>query len=150
MPLPALAIGIITSLPRFAGSAYVFPAQRARRTSADLSPAEARATQRVSGYSKAKAQVDRLVAADGREMPAWRWHDLRRTARTNLSRLRVPDTVKELVLGHVAQGLVAVYDQWLYLDEKREALDPWANLLASILDPGAGAGKVVPLPANEK
>src|SRR5512132_971178 len=94
VPLPALAIGIITSLPRFAGSAYVFPAQRARRTSADLSPAEARATQRVSGYSKAKAQVDRLVAADGREMPAWRWHDLRRTERTNLSRLRVPDTVK--------------------------------------------------------
>ena len=69
VPQSPLAIELITSLPRFAGSPFVFPAQRARRTSPDLTPAEARATH-VSGYSKAKTEVDRLVAADRHEMPA--------------------------------------------------------------------------------
>ena len=55
------------------------------------------------------------------------------------------DTVKELVLGHVAQGLVAVYDQWLYLDEKREASTPGGTYWPRSFDRGAGAGKVVPL-----
>lgn len=55
----------------------------------------------------------------------------------------MPDHIAELVIGHVLQGLAAVYDRWCYIEEKREALDAWAGLLASILDPAAGGGKVV-------
>jgi hypothetical protein len=62
VPLSPLALDIITTLPRFAGAPFVFPAQRARRTS-ELTPAEARAAAHVSGYSKAKMETDRLLAA---------------------------------------------------------------------------------------
>lgn len=68
-------------------------------------------------------------------MPEWRWHDLRRTCRTGLSRLRVPEHVAELVIGHRVRGLRAVYDQWPYLSERREALEAWSTLLRDILDP---------------
>ena len=142
VPLSTTAVEIIESVPRYAGSPLVFPAQRERRKS--LGAAELQA-KHMSGFSKAKAECDRLIAAGGDEMPAWRWHDLRRTARTNLSRLRLSDTVAELTIGHIPQGLAAVYDQWSYLDEKREALEAWSRLLRQILHPDATATKVVTL-----
>jgi integrase len=142
VPLSELAIETIASLPRFAGSPFVFPSQRARKASPGLSPAQARASRPISGFSMAKREADHLIKAAGREMPEWRWHDLRRTCRTGLSRLRIPEHVAELVIGHQVRGLRAVYDQWAYLSERREALEAWATLLRDILDP---ARKVVAL-----
>jgi len=40
-----------------------------------------------------------------------------------------------LVIGHTKPGLHKVYDQYAYLDEKRFALDAWAALLRTILNP---------------
>ncbi|ELV7516480.1 tyrosine-type recombinase/integrase [Photobacterium damselae] len=37
----------------------------------------------------------------------WSPHDLRRTVRTGLARLRVPNEVAEAVLGHAPKGIVA-------------------------------------------
>ena len=73
-------------------------------------------------------------------------HDLRRTLRTRLAKLKVSDIVAERVLGHKLQGLMAVYNQHPYLDEKRHALFKWENSLRHIvgLDVPAG-GKVVQL-----
>ena len=53
----------------------------------------------------------------------WTAHDLRRTCRTIMSRLKVKTHIAELVLGHSQQGIIKVYDQYDYLDEKRKALD---------------------------
>lgn len=80
-----------------------------------------------SGYSKAKAKLDeelnRLRHADGRKpMPAWRIHDLRRTARSLMSRAKVNSDVAERVLGHALPGVRGVYDRYAYLAEKRDAL----------------------------
>ncbi len=124
VPLSPLALAIIAELPRF-GSGYLFPAQRQGTEGA------------VSGYSKAKLGCDRRLIKAGHELPEWRWHDLRRTCRTGLSRLRVPDHVAELVIGHVPQGVRAVYDRFAYLDERRAALAAWANLVDSIIAPRA-------------
>ena len=60
------------------------------------------------------------------ELQAWRNHDIRRTMRSGLSRLRVPEVASEAVLAHVRPGIVAVYDRHSYLPEKREALEVWA------------------------
>ena len=129
VPLSPLAIEIISSLPRFAGSPFLFPSTRARKLTPGASPAQVRAARAISGFSSGKREVDRLIREAGHEMPAWRWHDLRRTVRTNMSRLRVPDHVAELVLGHVPQGLRPVYDRWSYSAEKRESLEAWSSLL---------------------
>ena len=39
------------------------------------------------------------------------------------------DLVRELVIAHAQPGLHKVYDQYAYLDEKREVLSKWENLL---------------------
>jgi hypothetical protein len=58
---------------------------------------------------------------------------LRRTMRTHLSALPVPDLVRELVIGHTKPGLHKVYDQHQYENEKREALELWAERLQGIV-----------------
>jgi hypothetical protein len=60
-------------------------------------------------------------------MAAWRWHDLRRTVRTNLSRLRVPDHVAEVVIGHIPQGLAAVYTLLAFADFADQAGVAWPS-----------------------
>ena len=60
-------------------------------------------------------------------------HDTRRTARTRLAQLRVPSHVAEAVIAHARPGLEATYNLYEYLDEKREALEHWANHVRDIV-----------------
>ena len=39
------------------------------------------------------------------------------------------------MIGHALKGLLAVYDQHKFIDERREALDLWAAKLSSIVNP---------------
>ena len=68
-------------------------------------------------------------------MAPWRLHDLRRTARTLMSRAGVPSDHAERVLGHALPQIRGVYDKYGYLPEKREALEKLAALLDSIINP---------------
>jgi integrase len=93
-----------------------------------------------SGFSKAKAELDKTVAGirerDGREpMPHWVLHDLRRTSRSLMSRAGVPSDHAERCLGHVIGGVRGVYDRYAYLDEKRDAFEKLAGLVTLILNP---------------
>jgi hypothetical protein len=78
------------------------------------------------------------------ELPPFVLHDLRRTMRTNLSALPVPDLVRELVIAHAKPGLHKVYDQYAYLAERRHALELWAQRLRSIVEPPFDA-KILPI-----
>jgi integrase len=69
------------------------------------------------------------------ELEHWVNHDLRRVVRSNLSRLRVTEEVREAVLAHVRPGIKGNYDVYDYADEKREALELWAARLRSIVEP---------------
>jgi integrase len=94
-----------------------------------------------SGFSKAKKALDAGIAKlrkrEGRKpMPHWVNHDLRRTARSLLSRAGVSADIAERVLGHVIPGVRGVYDRYEYLDEKRDALEKLAALVDRILHPG--------------
>ena len=77
------------------------------------------------------------------ELPHWTNHDIRRTVRSGLSRLKIAEEAREAVLAHVRPGIKGVYDKHDYLDEKREALDLWAARLRSIVSPAPA--NVVPL-----
>jgi integrase len=63
----------------------------------------------------------------------WTAHDLRRSARTIMSRLKIKQHIRERVLNHAQGGIVGVYDQYDYLDEKRVALDKLGREIDRIL-----------------
>lgn len=74
-------------------------------------------------------------------------HDLRRTVRTRLAELGVDDVVAEKVLGHQLQGILKVYNQHAYAQEKRSALLAWERRLRGILglEVESMGGKVLPM-----
>ena len=119
IPLSKPAMQINESLPRYVGGPYVFTSTEGKSL--------------VSGFSKMKAQLDQAS-----KVTDWRLHDLRRTGRSEMARLNVDDVVVERVLNHVPRGMIKVYNQYQYLDEKREALNLWARELLKITRPDKG------------
>jgi integrase len=63
----------------------------------------------------------------------YRLHDLRRTFRTGLARLKVPREIADLI-DHPKTGVSGTYDRHLYIDEKRQALETWARHVAQIVE----------------
>jgi integrase len=95
-------------------------------------------------YILRKEARERGDDSDAVKLPHWTNHDIRRTVRSRLSRLRIAEEVREAILAHVKTGMKAVYDVYEYLDEKREALELWAGTLRQIANPPRG-GNVIPL-----
>lgn len=91
------------------GEEYIFPA----------------AIQSTQGHVSAPALVQFARKVNDKKAEKWTPHDLRRTARTHMSRLRIPREHAEAVLNHAKGGMVKVYDQYVYDNEKREALQLW-------------------------
>jgi integrase len=122
VPLTDDVMAILASLPRFKKGDHLFS------TDFGVKP--------VNGFSKGKARLDKAMTAElGREVTPFVIHDVRRTMRTGLSALAVPDLVRELVIAHTKPGLHKVYDQYAFLNEKRHALKLWAARLHSIVEP---------------
>jgi integrase len=83
-----------------------------------------------------KDRLNKKLAANGaKPIPNWTLHDLRRTAKTLMSRAGVRPDISERVLGHVIGGVEGVYDRHTYLDEKRDALEKLATMLDGIVNP---------------
>ncbi|WP_028490923.1 site-specific integrase [Thioalkalivibrio sp. ALJ15] len=78
----------------------------------------------------------------------WTPHDLRRTCRTRLAAEGIPEPVAEAVIGHVRQGIVAVYDRHRYDTEKGAALRAWERRLLRIASGESGADNVITFQAN--
>ena len=68
-------------------------------------------------------------------MPDWRLHDLRRTFRSGLSKLRIAPHIAERCIAHIPGGIARVYDVHEYEDEKRHAFEAWANYVARLVQP---------------
>ena len=65
----------------------------------------------------------------------WRLHDLRRTLATRLAELGTLPHVIEALLNHVSghkAGVAGVYNRATYRDEKRKALNAWAEHIAAM------------------
>ena len=66
-------------------------------------------------------------------LPRWTPHDLRRTARTEMSALEIPERHAEAVLNHKQTGVKKVYDRHKYDKQKESALKKWADQLKKLL-----------------
>jgi len=104
---------------------------------------ETRPGQSISNSGNARA-VQRFCKAMGNKVDErwgnWSPHDLRRTMRTGLSACRVRPDIAELAIGHTKRGILAVYDQYGFDEERRDAMLAWeARLLAIVAgrDPDA-------------
>ena len=54
-------------------------------------------------------------------------HDLRRTAISHMSRLKVPQHIKARITAHsTGDSVQQTYDKYAYLDEKRDAMELWS------------------------
>jgi integrase len=135
LPILQTVADLIGNRPK--GAEFVFSTQKG--------------TTAFSGFSKAKVALDKEINASRKEaklksMPDWRIHDLRRTARSLMSRAGVVSDIAERVLGHVLPGIRGVYDRHGYVDEKRDALALLEMLMERILSPPTE--KVVELAVN--
>jgi integrase len=83
----------------------------------------------VGGFSKFKARLDKMSGTSG-----WTLHDLRRTARSLMSRAGVNADIAERCLGHVINGVRGVYDRHAYLNEKRGAFESLATVIGAIVE----------------
>jgi integrase len=72
---------------------------------------------------------------EGVQLDHWINHDLRRTMRSGLSRLRIDEDVAEAVLAHVRPGIKGTYDRYARLKEKKDALERWSVWLRGIVQP---------------
>jgi integrase len=89
-------------------------------------------------FNKGAAHLHRIMTPlnGGNPIADFRIHDLRRTVATGMQRLGIPIAVTEAVLNHVSgsmSGIASVYQRHDYLNEKREALEAWNELLYSIV-----------------
>jgi integrase len=114
VPLPQMAVRIFKSLPRFLGD-RVFTTN---------------GVSQIGGWSAFKREVDHQSS-----VTEWTLHDLRRTARTNWSKLGIEPHICEMMLGHRQSGIVGVYDTHRFESERREALERWSRRVAEIVNP---------------
>jgi integrase len=138
-PLSEPARAVLEALPRIEGSKFVFTTDGRRP---------------LAGYSKPKARFDEAVLAELRKedpkaepLENWTLHDLRRTARSLMSRAGVPERHAEQCLGHVIGGVMGVYDRHRYHDEMLAAYEKLAAMIETIVNPPVG--NVVFLKAGE-
>ena len=113
VPLSRQAQAIVRSIPEAEYGPYLVT------SSSGYSP--------VSGFSKAKTQLDEKVAARQVAVSPFVVHDLRRTMATHMERLSVEPHVIEACLGHTLKGIERVYRHFTYYDQKAIALQKWAD-----------------------
>jgi integrase len=130
LTLPQIAIDILRSAPRRPGRDYVFGTRGGV----------------YSGYSYSTISLhSRIAAAEGRPLPHFVIHDLRRTMRSGLGRLGIPPHVAELAINHAREGIEAIYDRHTYAGEITTALARWADHVLAVVE--GRPSKIVPLRA---
>ncbi len=127
VPLSAAALATINRLPRLGNGDLVF-------TASGRFP--------ISSFVHRKAAFDEACGVTG-----WVLHDLRRTARSLMSRAGVNADVAERCLGHVIGGVRGTYDRYAYHAEKKHAFEALAAMVERIINPPAD--NIVPLRTKE-
>lgn len=91
-----------------------------------------------SGWSRCKQQLDEAIAENrGKPLANWVLHDLRRTMSTKMAdELGIPPHIIDAVTNHVSgQSIVhRTYNYAQYRNEKRQALDRWAEHVMAIVN----------------
>jgi integrase len=106
VPLSVPALEVLKEASKFKSGTFVWTTTGGKKS--------------ISAYSKAKAAIDAAIQKerekqDKKEMPSWTVHDLRRTVAT-----------------HMAKTGVAVHVVSALLEERRVALQSWADYVLSL------------------
>jgi integrase len=124
LPLSPQVVAILQSLPRFAGSKMVF------------SPSG----KIPDSFAYAKIRLDAAIAAEnGEQLPAWIFHDFRRSVASGLAALGVTLHVIEKCLNHVSgsfAGVTGIYQRHSFANEMRAAMDAWARRIEALVSGG--------------
>lgn len=124
IPLSPQALAILAGMPRL------------RLRDGSLSDhAFTRSGRGYLGWSGDKIDLDARIAKAGSLMQPWVLHDFRRTISTTMhERLDVDPHIVEAVLGHVGHrgGVAGVYNRSAYEQQKRAALERWAEHVTRI------------------
>jgi len=143
LKLPKLALDIISKQPHISGNPHIFAGSaRGRRRAADAKPSGPPC---FNSWSQRKQELDDKIPV---EMPAWTIHDLRRTARSLMSRTDIRPDIAERVLGHAIPGVEGIYDRHRYDEQKTDALTRLAALIGTIIDPPANNVVAMPKRSN--
>jgi integrase len=116
IPLTVMMRNVLTAQPRTTSN-LVFPSSR---TNAQM-----------RGWT---SLVDKAVGASSVK---FRLHDLRRTARTLMSRCGVPINIAELAIGHIRSGLVPIYDKDPAWRPRADAFERVSQHTAALMSGGA-------------
>jgi integrase len=111
-PLSSAAQKVVDSVPKIGRYVFTFDGSKP-----------------IGGFSKLKARLD-----DACGVEAWTLHDLRRTARSLLSRAGVSPDIAEICLGHVLTGVRGTYDRHKYVEEMRYAFEALAAQIARVVN----------------
>ena len=154
VPLTELAVAILTGQPKIAPPPPKDGKGKPPANDAAIFAFTTTGNSGVSGFAKAKAQLDAEIikilredaVALGRDpakvepFPGWRIHDLRRTAATHMEdALGVPPHLVGSVLNHSPtgyKGVTAVYTRGDLIYARRRALVAWSRLLRLIVAGG--------------
>jgi integrase len=129
IPLAEITCEILASLPHHYDSPFFFTLRGSRP---------------ISGFALIKNNLDDLLPT---EMEPWVFHDLRRTIASGMARLGVNLPTIEKLLNHISgsfRGIVSVYQKYDFGDEKRRAVDLWAQHIDRIVSREAD-DNVVPI-----
>jgi integrase len=119
---------IIKAMPSIEGNPFVFAGRKANEP--------------IRGFNTAKLYLDKAMAGAGDAIPAWHFHDFRRSGVTLLAGMGFAPHVCDRILNHITgsiQGVAAVYQRHEFLEERKKALDAWAALILA-----AAQGKALP------
>lgn len=121
VPLSPLALELLDQLKAITGGGtYALPARADKKKDRPYS-------ERV--LSRAVRENARLLG-----IPHFTPHDLRRTAASHMTKLKIPRLHVEKVLNHATGDIAEVYDRHDYLVEKRAALEHWCDELRLIVE----------------
>ncbi|EAA1180667.1 site-specific integrase [Salmonella enterica subsp. enterica serovar Mikawasima] len=121
IPLPLAAVEWLKELLTFScNSAWVLPARKMQHR---MIPHIQESTLPVA-LAKVRAEMP--------DVPNFTIHDFRRTARTHLAALGVDPVVAERCLNHKIKGVEGIYNRHQYFNERKAALNLWADLLLTL------------------
>jgi integrase len=121
IPLPRQAVESLRALVSMnGGSAWLLPARKMQE----------RMTPHID-LNTVGAALNKWIRPALRQqgIPDFTVHDFRRSARTHLAALGVTSDIAERCLNHAVKGVEGIYNRHDFFDERRVALQQWADLL---------------------
>jgi integrase len=126
LPLSAAALSVLEAVPVI-GSHNGGPIVGGRNSGPIFTT---NGSKPIAGFGQFKKAFDKRCGVTG-----WTNHELRRTARSLMSRAGVDPDHAERALSHTIGGIRGTYDRYEFYNEKKRAFEALATQIVRIIDP---------------